>query len=237
MFAFLAQAGGLGFVGESFNQSRLGAAQVRRVLSCGSPKTMVPAGDFGQLSMDVDMTHEPPCGAIDSDYLQNPPSGAWYAREARGFSLGASTRSSIAFVLVPFVCLFSGGTLGWLYGTQIASGEFYFGPSLFGIPFVLLSIAFWTIALMAVVGKTVVTVNSNRGTVFVGIGPLGWTRSFDWSSTAVIQQEGSGVRYLGADNGGILLEGTTRLQFGTNLTETRRSFVLNALKYLKARSG
>jgi hypothetical protein len=89
---------------------------------------------------------------------------------------------------------------------------------------------------MAVVGKTVVTVNTNEGTVFVGIGPLGWTRSFDWSSTTVIRQEGSGVRYLGADNGGILLEGTTRLQFGTNLTKTRRSFVLNALKYLKAGS-
>ena len=153
---------------------------------------------------------------------------------ARGFSLGASTRAPFAFAYVPFVCVFSVVTLGWIYGTQIASGEFHLGRSLSGIPLVLVCIVFWTIALMAVCGKVVVTVNENEGTVFVGIGPLGWTRSFDWSNVTVIRQEGSCSHYLGADNGGILLEGTTRLQFGTNLTEKRRYFMLNALTYLKS---
>ena len=60
-----------------------------------------------------------------------------------------------------------------------------------GHPAVLLCAVFWTIALMAVCGKVVVTVNGNEGTVFVGIGPLGWTRSFDWSAVTVIRQEGA----------------------------------------------
>ena len=59
-------------------------------------------------------------------------------------------------------------------------------------------------------------------------------RSFAWSDVTVIRQEGPGVRYLGADNGGILLEGTTRLQFGTNPDRKCRSFVLHTLKFLKA---
>lgn len=197
------------------------------------PATMVPSDDFGQLSIVVDMMDAPPRGVIDSDYLQNPPSGAWFKQGAERFSLGASTRASFAFAYVPFACVFSVATLGWIYGTQIASGEFHLGRSILGIPLVLCCAVFWTIALMAVCGKVVVTVSEHRGTVFVGIGPLGWTRSFDWSNVRTIRQEGACSHYLGADNGGILLQGTTRLQFGTNLTDNRRCFVLNALKYLK----
>lgn len=49
-----------------------------------------------------------------------------------------------------------------------------------------------------------------------------------------LRQEGACSHYLGADNGGILMEGTSRLRFGTNLTEQRRSFMLSALTYLKS---
>jgi hypothetical protein len=229
--ALLPFAGGLGGLALLFNHPGLRAARIRRTLH--PPGALVRSGEFGQLSIVVDTLHEPPGGVIDSDYLRNPPSGAWYVPGEKGFAIGASTRSPIASMLVPFTCLFAVSTLGWLYGTQIASGKFQLGTSLAGIPFVLVSIVFWTIALMAVSGKVVVTVNKNRGTVFVGIGPLGWKRFFDWSDVRVIQREGSGTDYLGADTGRILLEGTTQFRFGTNLTEKRRCFVLNALMYLK----
>jgi hypothetical protein len=142
----------------------------------------VPSDELGRFSIAVDMMHEPPYGVIDSDYLRNPPPGTWFEQKPQWFSLGASTRSRVALWYVPFVVVFSVGTLGWIYGTQIVSGEFHLGTSLFGVPFVFLSVVFWTIALMAVCGQVVVTVKENEGTVFVGIGPLGWTRSFDWSA-------------------------------------------------------
>ena len=51
-------------------------------------------------------------------------------------SLGATTRSPIAFFLVPFMCVWSGGSLGGVYGSQVLNGEFDLGISLFGIPFI-----------------------------------------------------------------------------------------------------
>ena len=179
------------------------------------------------------MMQEPPYGVVDTDYLRNPPSGAWYRHAVRGFSPCAFTCAPLAFAYVPFVCALV-VSLGWIYGTQIAAGEFHLGRSLSGIPLILVCAVFWVIALMAVCGKVVVTVNGNEGTIFVGIGPLGWTRSFDWSAVTVIRQEGACLHYLGADNGGILLKGTTRLSFGTNLTEKRRYFLLSVPTYLKS---
>ena len=41
-----------------------------------------------------------------------------------GFRLTLSTRSCIAFFLVPFTLFWAGGSLGGIYGTQIAKGEF-----------------------------------------------------------------------------------------------------------------
>lgn len=52
-----------------------------------------------------------------------------------GFEISATTESPIAFFLVPFMLVWSGGSLGGIYGTQIANGHFNLFLSLFGIPF------------------------------------------------------------------------------------------------------
>jgi hypothetical protein len=136
------------------------------------------------------------------------------------------------------MCVWSGGALAGAYGSQIVFGEFNVVMSFVGIPFVAASAVFWALALMAVCGKVVVTVNDNKGTVFVGIGSWGWTRRFDWTEVTLIGEVGTGICYPGGSAAGILLlRGATRLTFGTNLSERRRCFVRTALQYLKARSG
>lgn len=148
---------------------------------------------------------------------------------------GATTRSPTALFLVPFMCVWSGFSLGGIYGTQIAKGEFNLGTSLFGIPFVLGSLLFWSFALMAIWGKVEVRVRDQFGTIFVGIGQVGWRRKFNLDEVDNIADEGSKVGYPGGHSASIALTGRTKLLFGSNLNEARRYFVLNVLKQLKAR--
>ncbi|MHC4194257.1 MAG: hypothetical protein ACYSP9_08825 [Planctomycetota bacterium] len=178
-------------------------------------------------SIDVDEANE----AV----FNKRPGGTWFEEGIHEFSVGASTRSPIAFFLVPFMCVWSGFSLGGIYGAQIASGKFNLTLSLFGIPFILGSIMFWGFALMAVCGKVVVRVRHRVGSIFVGVGAIGWRRAFDWAEVRVIREEGANVHYPGGYGKGIVFEGKSRLRFGTNLNERRRYFMLQALKYLKTK--
>jgi hypothetical protein len=171
---------------------------------------------------------------MNADTLANPPDGAWYREDIDHVTIGASTRSWIALFIVPFMCVWSGGSLGGIYGTQIAKGEFNLEMSLFGIPFVLGTVVFGAFAVMSVCGKIEVELGRDRSRVFVGVGRLGWTRNFDWSDVRTISEQPTMTHYPGGYNTAILLDGTSRLKFGTNLNESRRYFVMNALKNVKA---
>lgn len=201
-----------------------------------------------QVNMATDLAFCPQCnegfkisGSIDldtvtADVLQNPPKGAWFRKEMDRIVVGGSTRSPVAFFLVPFMFVWSGFSMGGIYGSQIIKGEFDLGMSLFGIPFVLGSLVFWSLALMAIWGKVEVTIG-RFSTVFVGIGSWGWTRRFEWSEVRTIREEVSQFQSQGGNlQRAIVMEGNTRLKFGTGLNEARRYFVMNALKYIRTQS-
>jgi hypothetical protein len=133
------------------------------------------------------------------------------------------------------MCVWSGGSLGGIYGAQIAKGKFDPFISLFGIPFLLGSLLFWSIALMAIWGKVEVRVRDQVGTVFVGIGRMGWRRKFNLDEVENIADEAAKARYPGSQGAAITFTGKTKMSFGSNLNEARRYFVLNVLKQLKAR--
>lgn len=213
-------------------------------IQCPKCKQPVPPE---QVNMATDLAFCPQCNegfkvsesidqdSVNPDILRNPPQGAWVKKARNSVVVGATTRSPIAFFLVPFMCVWSGGSLGGIYGTQIAKGEFNLGASLFGIPFLLGSILFWSLALMAVCGKVEVSIGK-LSSVFVGVGKLGWTRRFDWSAVKSIREDKTNVSYPGGHQAAIVIEGKTRIKFGTGLNEKRAYFILNALKYLKSES-
>jgi hypothetical protein len=128
------------------------------------------------------------------------------------------------------MCVWSGFSLGGIYGSQIASGEFNPMMSLFGIPFVLGTLLFGSIAVMSVCGRVIVAVDRDEGRIFTGVGPCGWTRRFDWRSVTAIEEDYT--TYSSRNNRGpsIALVGPTRLKFGSMLADTRREFVLRALR-------
>lgn len=154
--------------------------------------------------------------------------GTWDTDDGMERRIGASTRSPIAFFLFPFMLVWSGFSLGGLYGSQIVSGKFDLFKSLFGIPFVLGTLIFGSIALMAIFGKVEVILRGDDGEVFIGIGPVGWTRRFlvsEFSSVREIERNGRN-----ATQGSIVLEGTRRLSFGGGIPSQRRFFIAQTLR-------
>lgn len=213
-------------------------------IQCPKCKQIAPPN---QVNVATDIAFCPHCNegfrisaAIDRDsvneeILQRPPRGAWFRQEIDKVVVGATTRSPIAFFLVPFMCMWSSGSLGGIYGSQIAKGEFNLMASLFGIPFILGSILFWTFALMAICGKVEVSIG-RISHVFVGVGRIGWTRTFDWSTVQSIREDRLNINYPGGHQNLIVMDGKERLKFGSGLNEKRMFFVLSVLKLLKSQN-
>ncbi len=161
--------------------------------------------------------------------LLNPPKGAWFRdTPPRGFQAGVSTRSAIAFFLVPFMCVWSGISLGGIYGTQFARGHFSLGISLFGIPFILGTLLFGGAAVMSACGKVTVTVEGDDGILFTGVGPIGLRRRFSWRNvTKVRLTETYGRRSVCQQ---ITFDGLKQYNFAGGINSERLNFMLAALR-------
>jgi hypothetical protein len=162
--------------------------------------------------------------------INNPPKGTWIRNEMNQIVIGATTRSPIAFFIVPFMMVWSGVSIGGIYGTQIAKGEFDPTISLFGIPFLIGSIIFWAFALMTIWGKVELTLDKQGGKTFTGLGGIGLTKKFTWDEVSAVREKQSNFNYPGSQGGSILLEGQRRISFGMGVKESRRYYLFRALK-------
>jgi hypothetical protein len=99
---------------------------------------------------------------------QTLPKGVQLEETMDGFRLTLSTRSCIAFFLVPFTMFWAGGSLGGIYGTQIAKGEFNLMLSLFGLPFLAGSVFLVALTVMAVAGRCVVELAGGKFSIRTG---------------------------------------------------------------------
>lgn len=159
-----------------------------------------------------------------------PVPGTWLRDDGVETVIGASTRSPMAFVLVPFMAIWSGLSLGGIYGTQIASGKFSLTASLFGIPFLLGSVVLGSFALMFTCGRVEVRLRGGEGQVVTGVGPLARTRRFLVSEIAIVREDWAGYSTNRTPRKGVVLEGARRIMFGSMLSEARRYFVLQNLR-------
>jgi len=179
---------------------------------------------------ELQLNHEETAG-VD---LARPPRGAWLRRQANEFEVGAICRSWGAIFIVPFTLVWAGGSLSGIYGTQIIHGKFDWFQSLFGIPFLLGSVVLVTVSLMMTLGKVVVRASGDQGAVFVGVGPLGWTRKFRRSEIKMVRLSLSKWRQNERNVPMLELDGPKPIRFGSGLTEVRRNFMLAAVRqYLR----
>lgn len=166
---------------------------------------------------------------VDGFDSNNPPKGTWIRNEMNQIVIGSTTRSPTAFFLVPFMVVWSGGSIGGIYGTQLAMGEFDLFMSLFGIPFLIGSVIFWSLALMAIWGKVELTLDKRGGKAFTGLGNIGITKKFTWEEVSTVREQ-SNFNYRGSQGGSIILDGKRRISFGMGVKENRRYYLFQVLK-------
>ena len=128
--------------------------------------------------------------------------------------------------------VWSGGALGGIYGTQIYNGKFDLVLSLFGIPFFLGSLLFWGLTLMAIWGKVELTLNNKGGQIFTGLGKIGRTKRFTWDEITSVKESVSSTRINNRQTTNIELEGKKRITFGTGLSNSKKYYLLQALKQI-----
>lgn len=169
---------------------------------------------------------------IPPDILDHPPKGITFRKTMDSVIIESTTRSGGAFIFIPFTIVWAGGSMGMIYGSQIISGNFDLKASLFGIPFLLGSIFLITMCLMSVFGKIKIEIG-RTSSAFVGIGSLGWKKTFDWNDIHKIEEyHTTGKNH----NTSIKCSGRTHFTFGSMLSNTRRLYLIDALNYLKAQS-
>lgn len=173
---------------------------------------------------------------ISPEAIANPPKGAWFKQRIDGNEAGATLRSGIAFFLVPFSLVWVGGSMGGIYGSQIAEGQFDWFRSLFGIPFLIGSLFLIFLTLSTVFGKVVVTSKRGELKVFTGIGWVGRVKTLSKRSIRSVHKESQSERsargrrtaQLGAT---IVIEGERRVNL-TGLSRDRADFMLNAIRFM-----
>ena len=165
------------------------------------------------------------------DPTSDPPKGCWYRETMDGWTAGATSRSPIAFFLVPFMCVWSGASLGGIYGSQIVQGKFNPFMSLFGIPFLLGSVLFWAIAAMTIDGKVILTATGDDVTIFTGVWGFGWRQHTTISPDSRIDTNLANIPYPGRNGSAITIEGPKSIRFGSGLSFTRQMFLIQVLRY------
>lgn len=167
---------------------------------------------------------------ISPDILKRPPKGITFNQTMDSVIIEASTRSPMALFVIPFAAVWGGGSLWGIYGTQIASGDFSLQSSLFGIPFLLGSFILIALCLMMTCGQVRIEIGC-MSQVFVGIGRIGWKKTFNWKDVAHIQECPS-LNYTS-----IKFTGNVHFTFGSMLSTPRRLYLIDALNYIKSLSS
>ena len=138
-------------------------------------------------------------GAGDGAILSAaPPKHLSVETSIEGVSTATTLRfkrvNPLALFMIPFTCMWGGVSLSGLYGPQIAKGEFDLERSLFGIPFLLGSLAHVAFCVFLLFGKHVLKLSAGQGRYFVGVGPFGMTKRFRYGRDTKVVEESAVVR-------------------------------------------
>jgi hypothetical protein len=173
---------------------------------------------------------------INLQSLAQPPRGIRMEEEPGG-ALRICYRkiSGAVLFLIPFTLFWGGLSMGGIYGSQILKRQFSLTQSLFGIPFLIGTIVLLSIISYLLFGKWVITLNEGAGTVFMGIGSLGWTRRFAYDRSTVVclrvsKTQYNTRRYNYVPQKAISVRtGENELLFGTMIPDEAKQFIAAAI--------
>lgn len=172
---------------------------------------------------------------IDFD-LQHPPDGVTFQRMGDAWKIVSTTRSVQGLFLIPFAILWNGMVWYGFIGQQIIHGVLSVVATLVSIPFILLGLVLGAFVLHFMCGKFVIEFDGQTGKIFNGVGRFGWTRQFDWSRVEAVEEFYCVPDSRGRDRIEVSFRtGFQRVRFGWSLSESRRRFVIHALRLLLSR--
>jgi hypothetical protein len=101
---------------------------------------------------------------------------------------------------------------------------------LFLTPFILVGAGLICGFLCMVLGRTVVRKSVDRGSVWIGIGFLGWSRRFDpsWVTSVTVEHKPGGSESKPTDS--IVIHWKHKLKFGSSLSDERRTWMAAELR-------
>ena len=162
-----------------------------------------------------------------------PPKGVKVERDMMGYGSIVTYRRipiGLLLFLIPFTLIWSGGSMIGIYGSQIAKGEFDLEKSLFGIPFLLGTIVLVSVILFGLFGKWTIRLNRGDGAVFVGVGALGWKRTFRYTTFSTVRLEDSSTIVNGEQAQVIAIKtDNTEFSFGISLKKDVQKFIAATL--------
>lgn len=191
--------------------------------------------------------------------LLHPPNGAWHRSDGMGVVIGATQRSIGSAMGLLFFALFWNGIVSVFVAVALGSTLRLLGvpipawyPSpmnkgvpmgigmtiflwIFLTPFIAIGLAMIGAFFSSLAGKTEITLQSSEGSIFNGIGWLGFRRRFRISSVRDLRMEAQtwtsnqGNRNRKTNIVMELTEGKP-IKFGSGLTDERRTFVAAALR-------
>ena len=162
---------------------------------------------------------------FDDMILMKPPLGVGFHKQGSGFRIIASTLS-----VRPFILLFLCG-LAWPF--IVLPGEPPESPEgMIFISFILFMTASAIIWLfISIFGKVVVFIDGENSYVFVGVGPIGCTKRFDWNTVTAVRETKELDYLAGWVVGAVQIEARKTITFGRLLSKKRVHFIAEALKY------
>ena len=158
-------------------------ADVALCRSCGSRFHVIDLIEVGDEADESRLLSEP------------PPKHVKVVRELDDVSGKVEVRynkiDKAIFFLIPFALVWSGGSLGGIYGSQIARHAFDWRASLFGIPFLLGTILLFSIILSMLFSKRRLVLEHGHGTYSAKVFGIGKTKQFELNHETGISKEES----------------------------------------------
>ena len=124
-------------------------------------------------------------------------------------------RRGTLWFLIPFVALWSGGSMTGIYLVPLVKGTFEWHEGLFGIPFLLGTVVLLAIVAYLAFGKTTVTLSKGRVRTFTGVFGLGRTREMECGPGTAVAIAQSNFRSNNVPQPEIVVKsGESQLKFG-----------------------
>jgi hypothetical protein len=188
------------------------ATDIALCRACGKPSAFSVVSGLADISLES---------------LNKPPRWIKVNRDPRGGKTIVYRRVSPALLfLIPFTALWSGLSMWFIYGAQFRKGQFDLAQSLFGLPFLIGTLILLTAITHLLFGRWEIALRSGAGTVFVGVGPLGWTRHFTYNRQSLVSLRTTNVSVNDVPQKGILVRTReTDFVFGATLHEEAKRFI------------